>query len=95
MNRLKNFLLRLYWDSPKPIRWLLDAIQIILAICMFIISFVILYVIGVLCIEIIPNKLQVLGGAWATIIYFVCVFPLFLVVFYGIIWVYIKIFKNK
>lgn len=95
MNRLKNFWLRIYYNSPKPIRWLLDAIQIILALGMFIMTFEILLVVGVLCFEIIPNKLQVLGGGWALVIELVFVFPLFLAVFYGIIWVYIKIFKKE
>lgn len=95
MNRLEKFLIWLDDDCPKPIRWLVYTIFVILGLVLHVILLALVVSLGVFCFEIIPDKLQVLGGVWATIIELFFVFPLFLAIFYGIILLYLKIFNNS
>jgi predicted membrane channel-forming protein YqfA (hemolysin III family) len=95
MNKIDAFFNWIDYKCPKPIRWLLYAVLGILGICFFLILIEIAFCIGALFFEIIPSKLQELGQGWAVAIYFVFVFPVFLVILYGFIYLIIKIFGFK
>ena len=95
MNKIDAFFNWVDYKCPKPIRWLLYAVLGILGICFFLILLEIMFCIGVLFFEIIPNKLEELGHGWAMFIYFVFVAPVFFVIFYGGIYLFLKIFGHN